>query len=132
MLSSSSIMFFPFLTFLIHPASCSILPGRIHPSIHPSILSLCVVEQLFMRTLSFHSSFIHSIIHPLLVLRALPVVTVLSNTFPPPSILHFSSKPSSISVCFRAVSSTNFASTFSCSAKGFRAGRRRERKNSFL
>lgn len=41
----------------------------------------------------------------------------------PPSslILHFSSKPSRMRVCFRAVSSTNLASTFSCSSNGFRA-----------
>lgn len=36
-------------------------------------------------------------------------------------ILHLASKPSWISVCIRAVSSTNLASTFSCSTNGFRA-----------
>lgn len=35
--------------------------------------------------------------------------------------LHFSWKPSWISVCIRAESSTNLASTFSFSSKGFRA-----------
>lgn len=33
--------------------------------------------------------------------------------------IHLSSRPNSIRVCFSAVSSTNRASTFSCSSKGF-------------
>lgn len=57
-------------------------------------------------------------VHPL----ALLAISLLA----PITFLHFSSKPSRISVCFRAVSSTNLASTFSCSSKGFGAERQEE------
>lgn len=53
----------------------------------------------------------------------LPISFPLNPSAPRPSpplrVYHFLSKPSRISVCFRAVSSTNLASTFSCSSKGF-------------
>lgn len=47
-----------------------------------------------------------------------PIARLSSALFASP---HFFSKPSRMSVCIRAVSSTNLASTFSCSSNGFGA-----------
>lgn len=65
----------------------------------------------------------------------LPISFPLNPSAPRPSpplrVYHFLSKPSRISVCFRAVSSTNLASTFSCSSKGFGPARSQKETDSY-
>lgn len=140
------VSFFFFLTsclFFILPTPSS-LGIFINLSLPPALICHQAVVYGSSAFQFLHSSFTShppSSIHRLLVLKARPMICSLKYIIPPSSVsrlihpstppapvpfLHFSSKPSSISVCFRAVSSTNLASTFSCSSKGFRSGRQED------